>query len=262
MDTKKLKEIIVNIGSKPLLASLLVFVLASIFVIGLTLVKYKYSEDFSKNILIEAHGMLFDILVIGIFIFALHKLGEKKIEIKRYKEEISDFRFWESDEAKFRIIGNIKRLNDNGITDIDLHNCYLEKVHIWKLQLQNADLRGANLQEALFLSVNFQGANMRTANLQGAALSHSNLHDTDLAYANLKEVDLEEVNLQGANLINTNLVKAKSLTIDQLAKVKSLYYAKIDPRVKVEIKIKYPHLLERPEEVDDKEEQMLREENV
>ncbi len=66
-----------------------------------------------ENVFVKAHGMLFDILVIGILILFLSKLAEKRIANQRYLDEIDDFRDWESDEAAHRIAGNIRRLNKN-----------------------------------------------------------------------------------------------------------------------------------------------------
>ncbi len=58
--------------------------------------------------------MLFDILVIGVLILFLNKLAEKRVDNRRYLEEIEDFRGWESEEAAYRIAGNLKRLKRNG----------------------------------------------------------------------------------------------------------------------------------------------------
>ena len=41
----------------------------------------------------EAHGMIFDIAVIGILIFWLNKNGETRQRIRTYKDEIDDFQF-------------------------------------------------------------------------------------------------------------------------------------------------------------------------
>ena len=68
--------------------------------------------------------MLFDVAIIGILIFWLNKIGEERRRIKTYLDEIDDFRLWESDEAAFRTVGNIKRLNQNKIYNIN-HIKYL-----------------------------------------------------------------------------------------------------------------------------------------
>ena len=70
-----------------------------------------YNDIFIRDVLVEAHGMLFDILIIGTFIFALHELVEKRRErkskIKRWQEEIDDYRGWDEKEATIKIVGNI-----------------------------------------------------------------------------------------------------------------------------------------------------------
>ena len=81
-------------------------------------------------------------------------------------------------------------------------------------------------------------ADLRGANLQGA----------DLAGANLEGADLLGANLQGATLSHAILWLAKDLTIEQLATVKTLYRAKLDPPLLRQVKKQFPHLLEKPKD--------------
>jgi hypothetical protein len=90
--------------SSPVAISITVFIVATLVVVGLS---YKdYGPEFWLNVKVEAHGMLFDILVIGVLILWLNQLGEKRREIQRYIDEIDDFRGWESEEAAHRIRGD------------------------------------------------------------------------------------------------------------------------------------------------------------
>ncbi len=204
----------------------MVFLLAALVVYRITVTKVDsaYDKEFIRDVLVEAHGMLFDILIIGTFIFALHMLVEsrrvKKRNIERWQEEIDDFRGWDSEEAKFRIVGNIKRLNRNGITDINLIDSFLKNAILSRAHLEKAYLREAHLKGADFWKANLEGANLLDANL-------------------------EEANLEGANLERT-----EELTIGQLSQVKTLYQAELDPELEKQIKKKYPHLLEKPKEED------------
>jgi uncharacterized protein YjbI with pentapeptide repeats len=132
--------------------------------------------------MVEAHGIVLDILVIGLFILWLNKLGEKRLENKRYQEEIDDFRHWNSEEAAHRIVGSIKRLNKNGISNIDLSSCYLAHMILPGTNLQRANLREANLQ----------GAGLGGANLRGAHLGWANLRGADLRWADLEGADLQQ----------------------------------------------------------------------
>lgn len=159
---KRIEKIITN----PVFISFAVFVLFAFIVVRFTIVKVDsaYDKEFIRDVFVEAHGMLFDILIIGTFIFALHMLVEsrrvKKRNIERWQEEIDDFRGWNDKEATFRIVGNIKRLNRNGVTKIKLHDSFLKKANFRKADLVGAYLWGANLV----------GANLKGAYLWGATL--------------------------------------------------------------------------------------------
>ncbi len=252
--------------------SILVLILTSLFVIYIS--RNYYDKGFAENVLVEAHGMLFDILVIGIFILFLNKRAERRIENQRYLDEIDDFRGWESKEAAYRIAGNIKRLKRNGFKgEINLDNCYMtpivfthsdflkcicpvlaymypkeviyptgdmytfNRAKIWAVSLEGVDLKRAKLRDARLYGVDLKGAKLQEANLQKADLRYAILQKTNLAYT-----DLTEANLWGA----------KNLTIEQLSKVKTLYNAILDPELMAQVKEKYPHLLEKPKPEEEK----------
>lgn len=234
----KAKEIFEKIVSKPALAALLVFGIFFIIIVGFSIFKYRYNEKFFESIVIEAHGMLFDILIIGVIIFALHKVGEKRLkkelEIKRHEDEIDDFRWWESEEATFKIVGNIKRLNRHGITNINLCVCYLK----------NASLKFTELKGAYLYQTNLQGADLEGANLQEANLDGANLQGVNFMVCDLQGADLNNANLEGADFDHSDLRNAKNLTIEQISKVKTLYGAKLNYDFKEQIKKDYSNLLE------------------
>ena len=74
--------------------------------------------------------------------------------------------------------------------------------------------------------INFYGANLKRINLERANLERANIQGTNL----------EGVNLQGANLFMANLTGAFNLSIDQLSKVRTLYNAKIDEELLIQLK--------------------------
>mgnify|MGYP001070259576 CR=1 FL=1 len=197
-------------------------VVVGIFLIVIiSILDIKYLESGSgRDILIEAHGLLFDIFVFGVLLAYLNKFLEKKQRSERYKEEIDDFRGWEEKEAKYRIVGNIKRLNKLGSTRIDLNNCYLanadlQNANLVKANLQNVDLSDADLQFADLSYANLSYANLtgadlsnallRGANLQNAILKNSQLLRTSLWRANLNQADLSGGNLKQTNLLEADL---------------------------------------------------------
>src|SRR5690606_5505771 len=113
---QSIREVFDSIIEKPLLTSSLVLLVVTILVLGLSMQYYVRDFDtFIQQVLAEAHGMIFDIAVIGILLFWLNQNGDRRQRIRTYKDEIDDFRLWESEEAAFRTVGNIKRLNRHKI---------------------------------------------------------------------------------------------------------------------------------------------------
>ena len=272
--TKKLSEFFNSIIEKPLLTSALVLVAVTILVLGLSMQYYIRDFDtFIQQVLAEAHGMIFDIAVIGILIFWLNKNGETRQRIRTYKDEIDDFRLWESEEAAFRTVGNIKRLNRHKIHEINLVNCYLPRTNLNYVNLSGSNLNSANvaqsslietnLENARLNQTNFENSNLNQANLTGAYASGANFKDAFLIKANfenaflikanfnnafLMEANLQNCYVMGADFENASLYKAdlrgaKGLTVEQLAKVKTLYLAKFDDEILQQIKTNLPELV-------------------
>jgi uncharacterized protein YjbI with pentapeptide repeats len=256
---------------KPILTSFCVLLFVGAIVVSLSIYLKLYDLGSPREFLVEAHGMILDIVVFGIVILWLEKMRDKRITIRRYQDEIDDFRFWKADEAAYRIKGNIIRLNKLGVTRIDLHSCYLEGVIIESVQLKNADLSEAILDKGTFIRGNFRNsvcvdarlynavllrADFREANLSDAKAEMAIMHlgkfqGADLTGANLSKADLSKAELHGADLTSAklagaNLTEAEGLSVEQLANVKTLYQAELDPELKEKISKEHPELLELP----------------
>ena len=268
--SNKFDEII----EKPILTSALVLLVVAVLVIGLSLPYYIYDfKNFWPQILAEAHGMLFDIAVIGMLLYWLNQNGEMRQRIRTYKDEIDDFRLWESEEAAFRTVGNLKRLNRHKIYEINLVNCHLSRTNLNYVNLKGSNLNSTNLSSASLIETNLENtrlnqtnlenANMNQANLKGAYASGANFKDaflikaqfenaflikTSFKNAFLMEANLRNSYLMGADLENASLYKAdlrgaKGLTIEQLSKAKTLYLAQFDDEVLEQIKTTVPELI-------------------
>lgn len=262
------------IVERPLLTSTSVLLMVTIIVLSASLQYYLNDFDqFWPQILAEAHGMIFDIAVIGILLFWLNQNGEKRQRIRTYKDEIDDFRLWESDEAAFRTVGNLKRLNRHGINEINLVNCYLARTNLNYVNLMGSNLNSANISHSSLIEsnlentrlnqTNLENSNLNQINLKGAYASGSNFNDAFLIKAQLEgafliktsfrnaflmEANMRNSYLMGADLENASLYKAdlrgvKGITIEQLAKAKTLYLAKFDDELFDEIKLNIPELV-------------------
>jgi len=263
-----------SILENPILTSFLVLIVLTNLVLFLSFPYYSNSfSSYYGQVLIEAHGMLFDILIIGILIFWLNKSGEKRQRIKTYKEEIDDFRLWKSEEAAFRIVGNLKRLNRHKIFSINLVECYLPKTNLNYTCLSGSNLNSANLIGSYMIECNlnssrlnqtdFENANLNQASLRGAYASGANFVDSVLIKAdfqnafliktNFRNAKLMEANpngsfLMGAEFEDANLYKADfrnctGLTIEQLSKARTLYLAKFDSELQEKVQGLIPELV-------------------
>ncbi len=262
-----------SVSEKPILTSTIVLVVLGIIVILASLPYYQENfHAFYGQVLAEAHGMIFDIAVIGILIFWLNKTGEKRSRIRTYLDEIDDFRMWESEEAAFRTVGNIKRLNRHKIYNINLAHSYLVKTNLNYVKLPGANLNYANLFNSALIDVNLEGARLNQTNFENCNMNQSLLRkayangasfkDTylikadfekaflikaDFRNAFLMEANLQGAYLTGADFTNSNLYKAdfrgaKGLTIEALANAKTLYLARFDEDIQQIIQDEYPEL--------------------
>jgi len=155
--------------------------------------------DFLGNILVEGHGLLFDLLILGVFVLWLHRLGWQQLTITRYREEIEDYLGWNDEWAMYKIVANIKRLNHYNITNITLTDAFLKNAYLVKADLMKANLRAADLRNAYLMGADLTDANLIMANLMGANLTDANLTGADLTSADIRGAKLR-ANLSGANL--------------------------------------------------------------
>lgn len=262
-------------ADRPVLLAFLMFLTATFIVVPLSIPIYDQEPaSFFDNFLVEAHGFLFDLLIIGWFAVWLNKRAERRLRIRRYQEEIEDFLGWESQEAMHRITGDVRRLNREGITAMNLRQAFLQGAYLVEIDLKGSVMTGAtlssarlerarmagvdlekaqfelvnaisadlsrtnlhraNLTGAYLENTNLAGANLDRANLTGAFLKHTNLRDANLEHANFNSAYLEEADLRGA-----------TLTARQLEQAKTLYGTRFDPDLEITLKDTHPHLFER-----------------
>jgi len=272
---KKAQSLIFYVIERPLLTAVVVLVVSAIIVMALSWKYYMRDfEGFSSNILVEAHGMLFDILIIGILLFWLNQNGEIRQQIRTYQNEIDDFRLWRSEEAAFRTVGNIRRLNRHKVFEINLANCHLQKTNLSYVNLTGSNLNSANISNCSLIEINLDNARLNQTNLENSNLNGSMLRGTYanganfqdaylikaqmenafLIKSNFKNAFLMEANLQGsylmgaeldhASLYKADLRGAKGLTAEQLSKAKTLYMAELDPEIREELIKLAPQLVE------------------
>jgi len=249
------------------------------FILGIIilLLSYEYIPDtkteFIKQIVYTSYGMLFDIAIIGILITWLNERREIKYRIQSYQNEIDDFRNWISEEAMLRTVGNIKRLNKNGVTEIDLVDCTLRNINLNNVDLTGSNLNSADLSSSTMMGIklnrcrmnqsSFENSNLNSAeliksyatgtnfkdsyliksNFENSYLIKSDFENAFLIEANLRNSIVSDANFNNASLYKADMRGAVGLKAEQLLKVKSLYLTKLDQHITDKLKEIAPYLI-------------------
>ncbi len=259
---------------RPLLTSIGIFMAMMLPMIILSIRYGVYDlDDFMQQMLVQLHGMVLDIGLIGILLYWINMRGDRLKHIREHKLSIRDFKQWETDESVYRTVGNIKELNELHIYSIDLTDAYL-----FKAKLKGAKLSGSNLNAAKITNAELNECDLSKCELNHTDLTGSNLNDVILSHAycngsefidcyltkanfenaflikaNFKDAYLIEANFNrsyctGANFENASLYKAdfrgaKGLSVEQILKAKSHYLAKFDPDFRLKLKEANPSIL-------------------
>jgi len=161
----------------------------------------KEGGDFKwHDLKVEANGMIFDLFVFGILVTTYNAIRARKEKIERLKEELEDYQDWHEKEARFRIVGIIKRLVKEGIKKIDLRKCFLVEASFGKI-----DLSGSHFDMAILTDANFYHSVLVSSTFKAATLNGCIFHGTDLTDADFSNADLRGTKFSKG----TNLTKAK-----------------------------------------------------
>lgn len=78
------------------------------------------APEFFYDLRVEFWGLTFDVLfILVVFSFFEHR-RQKLLQIQSQHDIIEDYKSWDSEEARFRLAGAVRRLNKMGVTAINL----------------------------------------------------------------------------------------------------------------------------------------------
>lgn len=224
-----------------------------------------YNKEFWENVLVEAHGMVFDILIIGVIVVWLDTRRTTFNEIKDMVNELSDMSYLDLPEVNHRKIGMMHRLNKLGVNSFNVEELIINKVRLkglvskasnlnylkvvsssiteaqfYETTLLRADFSETQLKSTQFLNCDMKKAVFIQAIAHGVDYSNSNLErarfmNADLQNAIFKGCNLREANFESANLRNANFKGAKYLKAESLLKAKNLDYIVVDEEMKEQI---------------------------
>jgi Pentapeptide repeats (8 copies) len=165
---------------------------------------FYHEREFWLAFIVGLHNTLFDVLFIGVLIFWLNKRVEYRIEIRRYREELSVWNAQGTKEAHRRLQLFILKLNELGAFDLSLRASSMAGIDLTGLKLFGSDLSNSNLYQAIL-----NGADLRKTHLDGAHLKEANLTNADLRHASLRAANLDYADLRESRLEGADFTDAK-----------------------------------------------------
>jgi uncharacterized protein YjbI with pentapeptide repeats len=103
--------------------------------------------ELAKGIYIAAWGTFLDVVLVAVILVIFEAVRQRRERIERHLEEIEDYKKWDSEEARLRIAGNIRRLARLGKTDIDFSGLVLRNFSFTSQDIQS--LAGATFGAGL-----------------------------------------------------------------------------------------------------------------
>lgn len=158
--------------------------------------------SFNKHdIIVESHGLVFDLIVFGILITIYESIDSKNERIKRYREELEDFYGWESEDAKYRVKGIIKRLVKLKAQKIDLSGCSVEQCPYTR-NMREWNFSNAKLFNSTFIYSNMSGSSFYLSENHNSKFSHADLSDCKFELAILDDCSFDNCNLENTDFKN------------------------------------------------------------
>ncbi|HLF32997.1 MAG TPA: pentapeptide repeat-containing protein [Cyclobacteriaceae bacterium] len=189
------------------------FILLSLISLVVIIFLDKTDSNFNKHdILVEAHGLVFDLFVFGILITIFDFLRNRKESRSRYYEEIEDLIGWKSEEAKIKILAKVKRLYDLGQRRFFLSNSYLKNANLSDYDLTDSIIVLANLKKASFIRSNLKNVQLNGSKLNKVYFTSANLENTDLSNAICKGTFFTATDLVNTNFKQTDLRRASFIS--------------------------------------------------
>lgn len=162
--------------------------------------------DFSwHDILVEAHGLIFDLLVFGV-LWTVFEFYKNKIQkIRELEDEISSLVQLKTDEARVSINSKIDTLYSLGVRRYFISWAYLKNGSLQEMDLTNSKMVKINLENGSLVRSNLTNVDLRFSNLKGvyftsAFLRNTKLSKSDLRHANFTDVELIESDLSLCDL--------------------------------------------------------------
>jgi BTB/POZ domain-containing protein KCTD9 len=209
-----------------------------------------YNKDFFENLLVEIHGGILDLLIVGVILYWFDKRRNKKETKKKAEKTLDYLRFYNGSEASFLFYGALRELLSLGVNSVTISNGNLSNLKIKDLNLISSKLIAVNfsnstltnskftdcdLEASQFIDTKFKNVNFENVNIERAKFINSKLNAMDFTKSSIisadfknselkssifKGVDCSNVSFKGSNLRSANFIGAKNITKEMIREAK------------------------------------------
>lgn len=170
---------------------------------GLRFGLYNVTE-FWENILVEAHGIIMDLFIVGFVLLTLTFRMEKKRSIKVLHNKIEFNRNIKTEEAKYNIFSSIGLLNEVKQTKIDLDQCELSDLIMTKINLTGSSINAVN-----FTSTNLRNSYFLKVKGGRAIFNNTNLINVKFIGSKLTRGEFNKVEARSSSFKDSEIVRTK-----------------------------------------------------
>ena len=181
------------------------------------------TTDFWINVLVESHGIIIEILIVGLLLQGILLNIEKRKEINDLKKKIDFNRELKTIESKHLLASIIKLLNDLQQTDMHLQKCdlsdlLLARINLTKSSLHATDFTHTNLrlsnfkqskgERTIFDNATLTGANFINSNFKRLKMRNIKGHNIDLSQCQLLRCGFNESDMESADLRSSTITQS------------------------------------------------------
>ncbi len=183
---------------------------ATIALIAIVVVLLVFGADFDwSGVTTELWGLVAEVFILGIIIFYIGERNQANQFVKQQHELIEDLKYWDNDEAKFRILGAIRRLQRVDVSTVNLAGVTLSSAKLKEHGIVNLDgstLSGGHWASSIgirvaskFEKIDFSDCSMREVTFsQGDGMGGFTGREHQKAQAIYVDCDFIHSDLSGA----------------------------------------------------------------
>lgn len=172
-----------------------------------------YDKSFFENLLVEMHGGIIDLLIVGVILYWFDIRKTKRDSIEKAESDLSNLEYYSGSDAPFKFYGSLKYLASLGVNKVKMRDGNLSNLKIKSLSLVDSNLIAVDFSRSILENVTLQHCQLQAAQfidskLKNCTVNNSNLERSKFIKTELKSMNFESCNIKGATFKDCQLQSA------------------------------------------------------